>query len=452
MMKKNYLFWLLALLFSVSNYAQQPVGIGGNWTLQPDFSDEFNNGLNTNKWDHNPNDWGPWSWETRHTKVNNGKLKLTLDWDRHTRGGKQLYFTSGIIRSKKNIKYGYFEIRMKGAPRHPGVCPAFWTYSIGQTVKVINGQRVKYNEIDFPEIQQRKRNVKLIDWNLIRADDARPQKRTSVRETTGGGQGPSFDPRNAYHVYGCLWESGSVKFYIDGRLVATANASEAALQQHQQRLVISLGLREPFYEYRNGSRHAVVTNSRPSGFPTTMQVDYVRTWKRAGGGNGGGGTACAPAWKSGATYALKDEVSHNGKKWRWKSRTNGNCTPGACGRWKNLGACSSSNKTVTQKTSSGSEFSNYIGNGDLNAREVSQDIGFGPSGLLNIYPNPAKNELYIDSDGMSSISIYDIRGVRILNKQFQDRTTVNVRNFAKGLYLVKVANEVTETSKKVVVD
>ncbi|WP_346883296.1 family 16 glycosylhydrolase [uncultured Algibacter sp.] len=452
--KRNFKnVYFLVLLFiggSMQMFSQQPVGLSGNWTLQSDFSDEFNNGLNTNKWDHDPNDWSAWSWEPRHTKVNNGRLKLTLDWDRHTRAGKQLYFTSGIIRSKKDIKYGYFEVRMKGAQRHPGVCPAFWTYSIGQTTKVINGQRVKYNEIDFPEIQQRQRNVKLIDWNLIRANDARPQRRTSVRETTGGGQGPSFDPRSGFHVYGCLWERGSVKFYIDGRLVATANASEAALQQHQQRLVISLGLREPYYEFVNGTREPIVTNSRPSGFPTTMEVDYVRTWKRSGGGvvtppPPTGGNACAPAWKAGSTYSIRDLVSHNGKKWRWKSRNRGNCTPGACGRWKNLGNCSSKLVNNAAKTS------DYIGNGELNAAST-EDIGFGPSGLLEIYPNPAQDVLHIDSDGMTTVSIYDIRGAKVLDKQFQDRTILNIKSLAKGLYIVNVSNDVANTSKKVIIE
>lgn len=249
----------------------------GNWALQPDFSDEFDNGLDSNKWDSNPNDWGPWSWEPRHTDVSGGNLNLTMDWDMHTRSGQQLYFTSGIIRSKNDIKYGYFEVKMKGAPKHPGVCPAFWTYSINQPIVNYNGQEIKYNEIDFPEIQQRQFNVNLIDWNVIRADGS--GVRTSSRVTTGGGIGPSFDPRNEFHVYGCLWEKDNIQFFIDGVLVATADPQASQYQFHPQRLVVSFGLREPYYEYVNGDREPIVTNSRPAGFPTTMQVEYVRVWK-----------------------------------------------------------------------------------------------------------------------------------------------------------------------------
>ncbi|OEK08352.1 hypothetical protein A8C32_02565 [Flavivirga aquatica] len=452
---------LLIIGLSLQIYAQNPVGISGNWTLQPDFSDEFSGGLDTAKWDHNPNDWGPWSWEPRHTKVRGGNLNLTIDWDKHTRAGKQLYFTSGIIRSRKDIKYGYFEIKMKGNPRHPGACPAFWTYSIGQSTMVINGQRVKYNEIDFPEIQQRRRNVNIIDWNIIRADDARPQKRTTRRVSTGGPNGaPNFDPRNAFHVYGCLWEENSIKFYIDGNLVGTADASESRFQKHKQRLVISLGLREPYYEYVNGGRIATETNARPSGFPSTMEVQYVRTWKRAGGGggnnNGGnnsGGTNCGATWNPNAKYALKAIVSHNGKKWRWKAKKRGNCTPGACGRWKDLGNCTSNRSTSKndQTKNNGAENNNssdFIGNGPI-GDEVNNIIGWGPSANIEMSHNSTKNILNIESDGITKISMYNLLGAKVLDQEFQDRTNLNISSLPKGIYIVKISNEVSGITKKI---
>lgn len=280
MKKKLALMGTIWLWCLASALAQKPLGVPGNWVLQRNLSDEFKNGLNTSKWERDPADWGPWSWEPNRVKVRNGKLFLTIDWKKHTRNGTQLYFTSGMIRSKAEIKYGYFEIKMKGTPRHPGTCPAFWTYSIGQPAVVINGQTIKYNEIDFPEIQQRQRNVKLIDWNLIRADQN--GKRTTRRITTGGGLGPSFDPRKKFHVYGCLWDKNRIEFYIDGVKVATADPTETQFQVLKQHLTISLGLREPFYKYdATGTRIPVPTNTRPSGFPTTMVVEYVRVWKRA---------------------------------------------------------------------------------------------------------------------------------------------------------------------------
>ncbi len=429
-MKKINLLIAFTIGVFFTGFTQRPVGVPGNWTLQPDFTDEFNNGLNTSKWEHNPNDWGPWSWEPRHTKVQGGNLKLTIDHENHVRAGNNLHFTSGIIRSKKKIKYGYFEVRMKGNPRHPGACPAFWTYSIRENTQVINGQRVKYNEIDFPEIQQRQRNVNTIDWNIIRADDARPQKRTSRRVSTGNGNGPSFDPRNSFHVYGCLWEQGNIKFYIDGKLVGTADREESIFQQLPQHLVISLGLREPFYEYVNGTRIATPTPNRPNGFPSTMEVDYVRVWKGSTTGGGNDDDCSATAWKSGSKYKLKDRVSHKNKLWRWKSRKRGNCVPGNCNRWKDLGSCKSS-------------------------RIVSYDIIDVEDGIV-AYPNPAKGNVNVSFnkvDGSTEVSIIDILGRVILKKSsISNSVTLDTESLDKGVHILMIKQGDKTYTKKLILE
>ncbi len=451
-MKKLNSFILLLVGYSLGAYAQQPVGLPGNWTLQNNMSDEFNGGLNTGKWDHDPNDWGPWSWEPGRTKVNGGNLRITMDHKNHTRGGKKLNFTSGIIRSKADIKYGYFEVKMKGTPRHPGTAPAFWTYSVAQPTMNINGQQVKYNEIDFPEIQQRPRNVSLIDWNVIRANNA--GRRTSTRITTGGGVGPSFDPRNQFHVYGCLWNQAGITFYIDGKKVGKANAAEAALQRHKQRLVISLGLRPPFYRDVNGGREAVSTPNRPSGFPTTMLVDYVRTWKGSpagGGGNNTGGNTnggnnnggastggnnnrenlnCNNVnnWKPRVNYNNNDRVKVNNFVYRLVAGK-GRCSPTAnndCSRrnWTRVGRC----------------------------RSTKVVAGYGPSATVNISPNPASDILNIASDGVATVKVYNLQGIEIVSKEFSDTTSINITSLSSGVYIVKVINEVSTNVEKVIVE
>ena len=117
----------------VSSFADpQPASEpGGLWILQSEFSDEFNGDmLDTNKWDNDVRDWGLWSWEPYNVYVEDGTLHVRMQYEEHTRGGSALYYTSGIIRSKdpNGIKYGYFEARIKAAPLHPGVSPAFWGF------------------------------------------------------------------------------------------------------------------------------------------------------------------------------------------------------------------------------------------------------------------------------------------------------------------------------------
>jgi len=64
----------------------------------------------------------------------------------------------GIIKSKaKPITYGYFEARLKAAPRFPGVAPAFWIYG---------SDKDSWTEIDFIELTEVLGNVKRIDTNL----------------------------------------------------------------------------------------------------------------------------------------------------------------------------------------------------------------------------------------------------------------------------------------------
>jgi len=457
-MKKSTLI-LLGLALSYISFSQKPLSDPtGNWVLQTDFSDEFSDGLDPAKWDNDPADWGPWSWKPERTDVSNGKLKLTMDWDKHERDGNQLYFTSGMIRSKKDIQYGYFEVKMKGAALHPGVCPAFWTYSIGQPL--ING--VKYNEIDFPEIQQRLRNVNTIDWNVIRADEN--GKRTSVRYTTGAGVGPSFDPREAYHVYACNWTPDIIEFYIDGVKVAS---HDNVYQFHRQYLVVSMGLREPYYEYVNGQRVAVATESRPAGFPTTMSVEYVRVWKPGTEEPVGIET---PQWDENQTYTLSDVVMYQYKKWSWKSRTDGNCIPTECGRWKDLTTIWDANATYTlgdvviynskewryQSRTDGNaipgenskwkDLSELLKSGKIS---ITQGEDICKTDLVQNYPNPFEQSTTISYEiaeaGKVILDVFDINGSKILSlvNALQDTGIYNVKVDAsqlrgKGVYIYKL--------------
>ncbi len=67
---------------------------------------------------------------------------------------------------------------------------------------------------------------------------------------------------------------------------------------------------------------------------------------------------------------------------------------------------------------------------------------------IKIYPNPATNKLFIDLQQLTNlqnttISIYDIQGKLILQQTIaQTQTVLNICSFAKGVYMVKVSNEI----------
>lgn len=57
----------------------------------------------------------------------------------------------------------------------------------------------------------------------------------------------------------------------------------------------------------------------------------------------------------------------------------------------------------------------------------------------SIYPNPASSDLFIDMQGMSSVSVYDITGRMVITKSLSgNNTSLNISNLSAGIYLVKV--------------
>ena len=165
MRRLEYIFCVFVVsIFMNTTFAQKPLSDqNGTWVLQAEYSDEFNSasGLDLSKWDNNVDDWGVWSWEPQNVwQDGTGLLHIKMINEQHVRAGVTYYFKSGAIRQYKTITYGYFEARVKGCPTFPGVCPAFWMYSIKQSQN-----NVTYNEIDFMEVQQRQFELNGIDCN-----------------------------------------------------------------------------------------------------------------------------------------------------------------------------------------------------------------------------------------------------------------------------------------------
>lgn len=246
--------------------APQPLSATGQtWALQSEFSDEFGGpSLDVGKWNNDISDWGLWSWEPGNVRVEDGLLKLRLQYAEHDAmrkgGSKKLFYTSGAIRSKAPpIRYGYFETRLKAAPLYPGASPAFWLFRSESNV---------WTEMDF-ELTQSTR-VQLAGANCF---VFRHRKFTTRRAP--GDQRPFIseardadtkaDPRADFHVYGIEWEESQIRWYIDGRLVRTRKND---FWDQPLDLVVSLGLRHPY-----------AAKPSPDGFPTEFEVDYVRVWK-----------------------------------------------------------------------------------------------------------------------------------------------------------------------------
>ena len=251
------------LLFAVTGgYGQanatglKPLSSQNNaWRLLPQYSDEFDGAkLDSAKWDNDVADWGVWSWEPGNAWVGDGNLNLRMDYSEHRRGQWTLYYKSGIVKSRAPpVRYGYFEARIKAAGRYPGVAPAFWGY---------RQDADEWTEIDFVELTQRRRDVKLVDTNVHVFRQAGFSGRLPLQEERSWMA--TWDPRDDFHVYGCEWDEQQIRWYVDGQLIQT-RANE---HWHQALdVVISFGVRGELKKQASAE-----------GFPTAFQVDYVRVW------------------------------------------------------------------------------------------------------------------------------------------------------------------------------
>ena len=226
-----------------------------SWRLAAEFSDEFSGAkLDTAKWDNDVKDWGVWSWEPGNVWVNGGHLNVRMEYSEHRRGAWTLYYKSGIVKSRAvPIRYGYFEARIKAAGRYPGVAPAFWAYRQDAGV---------WTEIDFAELTQRRRDVKLIDTNVHVFEQPAFSGTLPLQEERSW-MAP-WDPRDDFHIYGCEWDEKEIRWYVDGQQVQYRRND----YWHQPLdVAISLGVRGDLKKVASAE-----------GFPTTFQVDYVRVW------------------------------------------------------------------------------------------------------------------------------------------------------------------------------
>ena len=72
---------------------------------------------------------------------------------------------------------------------------------------------------------------------------------------------------------------------------------------------------------------------------------------------------------------------------------------------------------------------------------------------INIYPNPATDNIYISNlCEKSIINIYDIKGKLVLENKISNKEYVNISSLAKGIYQVKFEGNNIDESKKLIIE
>ena len=74
---------------------------------------------------------------------------------------------------------------------------------------------------------------------------------------------------------------------------------------------------------------------------------------------------------------------------------------------------------------------------------------------FQIYPNPSKNQLFIELDKWSiysQLTITDLNGKKILTQQLKERKTIlDISSFLEGVYLISLQNENFTTHQKLII-
>jgi beta-glucanase (GH16 family) len=242
------------------------------------WSDEFkgkNGSLpDAAKWtyDIGGNGWGNHELEyytnrPENARIEHGKLVITARAETYTGpDGKHFNYTSARLKTQGLFSqaYGRFEARIK-LPAGQGIWPAFWM--LGDNIAADGWP--KCGEIDVMENIGKEPGI-----NHGSLHGPSSTNRTSDLTKTialPNGERLSSD----FHLYAVEWEPGLVRFYFDSTLYATFTSARwpaggTWVFDHPFFIILNVAIGGDW----PGAPDATTV------FPQTLQVDYVRVYKR----------------------------------------------------------------------------------------------------------------------------------------------------------------------------
>jgi beta-glucanase (GH16 family) len=227
---------------------------GGNWILT--FQDEFNGtSLDTSKWSSgygwgDRTDWTQEWCKPANIVVSGGLLNLKVT--KEDNNGKP--YASACVNTKNKFyqERGYFEIRMKPIKGN-GWLNAFWS---------------KRNTEEWPP------ELDVIE--VIGPNTNRPYHTihyncpgTTTPCNSGSPDMDKGDLSAAFHTYGAEWQDNQVIWYVDG-VETWRTSNNANLINGAFYLMVNVHVGSGWMGYPDANQQ----------YPVTMQVDYVRAWRR----------------------------------------------------------------------------------------------------------------------------------------------------------------------------
>jgi beta-glucanase (GH16 family) len=278
---------LLFLLFISKDVCSQVM-----WQINKDTiikwyyedGDEFNDEqIDTQKWSYWYG-WGRSIWgnkeqqyytDGKNHEVSNGSLKLNarkenldikiVDWmnenDSIISEGKfyglnkrKFEYTAGMILSKKDYLYGYYEIKFK-TPKETGYWPAFWLY--GGTPN---------EEIDWMELKTEKKNAIHVGRHSQKYEENKI-KVFLKRKWWGDWVYFKGNLAEGYNVIAGEWTPNCLKYYLNGECIAYSKIS----MNIPKKLCANIAVPSDNGAFHPGPKKEITKSS-------DFEIDYIRVW------------------------------------------------------------------------------------------------------------------------------------------------------------------------------
>ncbi|MCX7818377.1 MAG: family 16 glycosylhydrolase [Kiritimatiellae bacterium] len=252
--------------------------LGDDWVFRPELSDEFDgDALDQRKWwDFNPSWHGrkPAFFSRENVAVRGGRLHLTarvqspeeVTVENRVRGYDK--FTTATVKSKRRVRYGYFEARCKAM--RANVCNAFWLYDpLDPPAKYQEGSFSE--EIDIFEVFGKPAKpdmARVLYMTLHRMAtpyvESLVVRRTALTNHSARVQMP-FEFWEDFHVYALLWTPRELRWYVDGREVFARGNDHFTTALH---IMFDCEVMESWAGLPD-----------PADLPATFEIDYLRVWQ-----------------------------------------------------------------------------------------------------------------------------------------------------------------------------
>lgn len=246
----------------------------GQWVLNKEVSDEFNSKhLDSAKWfvqgmNGTYRFWkgqAPAQFASDNAVVENGILKIKTQWQpnfdfsNETFGGKKYEnVTTAAIGSKKSFLYGYIEIKSKAG--NASVTNIFKAMGLQQELNI-------FEHTAAPKLSTSVRDNHHT-FSFYKWTDDKISEKSKVFSYA---HELEYRVADDFHIYGCEWGRGFLKFYVDGQLVyeTTEEESEGAWL-----------FNTPLELWLLSETFPSLGLPVASELPVDFQVEYIRVWQR----------------------------------------------------------------------------------------------------------------------------------------------------------------------------